>query len=299
MKRRDFVGSVSSIATGVTVLPRSVWSRSASNRIVTAIIGIHDRGMDLAEELAKRRDVEIRYLADPDSNLFSERQKSIEDWSGRKPRCVQDFRRVLDDPEVDAVAIATPDHWHALATIWACQAGKHVYVEKPVAHNIHEGRRMVEAARKYDRIVQVGTQNRSAEYIRIARDKVRSSEFGDIHFVRVVNSKKREPMPKLPDEPTPDGVDYDLWLGPAPNRPFNPNHFHYTWHWFWEYSGGDIVNDGIHQIDLARWLSGKRYPKTITASGGDLYFRDEHETPDTQSVLWEFDDMLMVFEQTL
>jgi predicted dehydrogenase len=212
---------------------------------------------------------------------------------------VQDFRRILDDPEVDAIAIATPDHWHALATVMACQAGKDVYVEKPTSHSIWESRKMVEAARKHERVVQVGTQNRSAPYCYEAAEYARSREFGDIRFVRVMNSKQREPIGRPADSTPPDGVDYDLWLGPAPLRPFNENRFHYNWHWFWDYGGGDLSNDGVHQIDLARWLTGRALPSAVSASGARLFFDDARETPDTQTVTWEFDGLTMVLEQTL
>ena len=206
---------------------------------------------------------------------------------------------MLDDPEVDAVAIATPDHWHALGTVMACQAGMDVYVEKPTSHSIWEGRKMVEAARHYGRVVQVGTQNRSAEYCHKALDYVRSGALGDIHFVRVLNSKKRDRMDTLPDKAIPRGVDYDMWLGPAPMRPFNENHFHYNWHWFWDYGGGDVVNDGVHQIDLARWMTGKTLPRTVQSAGGNHVLKDVRETPDTQTVTWEFDGLTMALEQTL
>jgi predicted dehydrogenase len=182
----------------------------------------------------------------------------------------------------------------------ACQAGKDVYVEKPASHSIWEGRKMVEAARKYKRVVQVGAQNRSNDNVVTAREYAHSKEFGDIHMVRVLNSKERTTIGKKPDQPKPpEGVDYDMWLGPAPMRPFNENHFHYAWHWFWAYSGGDIINDGVHQIDMARWVVGQKYPKSVVAAGGVYFFNDDQETPDTHTVNWEFDGLLMVFEQAL
>jgi predicted dehydrogenase len=262
-------------------------------------MGINDRGMDLALELARMDGVEVRYLADPDSRLFRSRARLVETHGGSQPDCVQDFRRMLDDPDVDAVAIATPDHWHALSTVLACQAGKDVYVEKPTSHSVWESRKMVEAARKYNRVVQVGTQNRSATYCMEAIEYARSSAFGPIHFVRVMNSKLRGPMSEEPDRETPPGVDYGMWLGPAPDRPFNKNHFHYNWHWFWAYGGGDLSNDGVHQIDLARWTIRQTHPKFVAAAGANHVLKDTREAPDTQSVTWEFDDITMVLEQTL
>jgi predicted dehydrogenase len=262
-------------------------------------MGIHDRGMDLAAELMARKDVELRYLADPDSRLFAERAARVEQRMGKAPQCLQDFRHMLDDPEIDAICIATPDHWHALATILACQAGKDVYVEKPTSQSIWESGQMVKAARKYERIVQVGTQNRSAEYCYQALDYVRSPDFGDIHFVRIMNSKKRQSMTALPDSATPSGVDYDMWLGPAPKREFNQNHFHYNWHWYWRYGGGDVANDGVHQIDLARWMANVSTPNSVQSTGGRYVLDDVRETPDTQSIAYSFDGLTMVLEMTL
>jgi len=293
--RRTFMS-----ATALSALGLSTNVLGANNRVVVGVMGIRDRGMDLAMELAKRNDVELRYFVDPDSRLFPKRVNAIEKISGQRPTCVQDFRYILDDPEVDAVVMATPDHWHALGTILACQAEKDVYVEKPTSHSIWESRKMVEAARHYKRVVQVGTQNRSAQYCKQALEYIRSTQFGDIHFMRVLNCKKRESIGREPNmTQPPKGVDYHMWLGPAPKRPFNKNHFHYNWHWFWEYSGGDIVNDAIHQIDIARWMSGQKSPKLVSAGGGKHVFTDDSETPDTQTVNWEFDNMTIAFEQTL
>jgi predicted dehydrogenase len=294
LSRRGFLQSTVAAAGAA-----SLGVAGANDRVIVGVMGIRDRGMDLASELAKRDDVEVRYLADPDSRLFEDRAKHIESIAGTRPRCIQDYRRILDDPEVDAVAMATPDHWHALGTVQACQAGKDVYVEKPTSHSIWESRKMVEAARTYERVVQVGTQNRSAEYIHAALEYLQSGSLGDIHWVRILNSKLRERLEPKPDAPAPEGVDYDLWLGPAPERPFNENHFHYQWHWFWDYGGGDLINDGVHQMDLARWLTGQTLPTSVSAMGGLHVLRDGRETPDTQAVQWEFPNLTMTLEQTL
>jgi predicted dehydrogenase len=271
----------------------------ANDRIRIGVIGIRGRGGQLCSWFAGRKDVELAYLCDVDSRLFADRTKEVTEISGRKPECVQDMRRILDDTEVDAVVIATPDHWHALATVWACQAGKDVYLEKPTCHSIWEGQKTIEAARKYDRVVQVGTQSRSGDYCREAIEYLRSGALGEIHFVRVLNSKVRGTIGFTPEGPVPEGVDYDMWLGPAPMRPFSENHFHYSWHWFWAYSGGDIINDGVHQIDLARWLAGVTLPESVSSTGGIYFFKDEQETPDTHVVNWDFPGLTMVFEQTL
>jgi predicted dehydrogenase len=274
-------------------------ARSANETVVLGFMGVRGRGQDLIKGFARRDDVEIAYLADVDTRILPDRARITQQLRGHAPQTVQDFRRVLDDKSVDALVIATPDHWHALGTIWACQAGKDVYVEKPVSHSIWEGRQMIEAARKYKRVVQVGTQNRSAPYVQEAIDYIHSGKLGEVHFVKVFNSKPRHSIGNLPDKPVPAGVDYEMWLGPAPMRPFNENHFHYAWHWFWRYSGGDIANDGVHQIDMARWVIDRPYPRSVVSTGGIQFFKDAQETPDTHVVAWDYDGLTMAFEQTL
>ena len=271
----------------------------AQDRVILGFMGCGGRAGDLMRGFGKRKDVEIAWLADPDSARVGRAAAAVENAAGRRPNTTQDFRRILDDKRVTAIVNATPDHWHALGTILACQAGKDVYVEKPASYCPFEGRKMVEAARKYGRVVQVGAQNRSAPYVMAAVDYVRSGKLGSVHLVKVFNSKPRTTIGKKPDGPVPEGVDYDMWLGPARNRPFNPNHFHYNWHWFWEYSGGDIVNDGVHQIDMARWVIDRPYPGSVYSSGGLHFFKDDQECPDTQIVTWDYDDLTMVFEQAI
>jgi predicted dehydrogenase len=296
--RRDFL-KYSTVAGAAMAAGVSLNAAGANERIVVGFMGAGGRGTFLGEEFAHMDDVELRWVADPDSRRHEPFAVMAEKASGKRPQTTQDFRRMLEDPEVDAIVGALPDHWHALGTILACQAGKDMYVEKPASHSIWEGRKMVEAARKYGRIVQVGAQNRSNENVLRAIDYAHSAEFGDIHFVRVLNSKERVNIGKKPDGPAPEGVDYEMWLGPAPLRPFNENHFHYAWHWFWTYSGGDIINDGIHQIDVARWLIGKDYPKSVVSGGGIHFFDDDQETPDTHTVTWDYDGLSMTFEQVL
>ena len=300
INRRDFLKHTT-LAASVAAAGVSINAAGANERVIIGVMGIGGRGNFLGPEFAKREDVEIRYLADPDSRLFPSRLQAVADIKGDKPRATQDFREILDDPEVDGVVQATPDHWHALGTILACQAGKDVYVEKPTSHSIWESRKMIEAARKYERVVQVGAQNRSAEYCYLAKEFIESGGLGDVHFARVLNSKTRGRVEPKPDQPAPpEGVDYDMWLGPAPSRPFNENHYRYNWHWMWPYSGGDIINDGVHQIDIARWMIGKDYPNAVSSAGGKFFFAgDAQDAPTTQTVSWEYDDMIMAFEETL
>jgi predicted dehydrogenase len=293
--RRHFVFGALAAAGGLAARR----SASANEKIVLGFMGVRGRGLDLINGFGKRPDVEIAYLADVDSRLLPDRAGQVEKLTGKRPKTVQDFRRILDDKQVDALVIATPDHWHALGTVWACQAGKDVYVEKPTSHSIWESRKMVEAARRHNRVVQVGAQNRSAPYVQAAVEYLRSGKLGEIHFVKVFNSKPRSSIGNLPDKPVPPGVDYAMWLGPAPMRPFNENHFHYSWHWFWVYSGGDIINDGVHQVDMARWCIDRPYPKSVYSTGGIHFFKDAQETPDTHVVAWDYDGLTMLFEQTL
>jgi predicted dehydrogenase len=290
------VGTAAAAAT----LPASARAAGANGRFVIGMMGTGGRGTWLLqEELLRRKNVEVAYLCDVDADRLGRAAAIVEKATGKRPKTASDFRQILDDKSVDALFNVTPDHWHALATILACQANKDVYVEKPASHSIWEGRKMVEAARKYDRVVQLGTQTRSGPYTQQAVEFLRSGKLGDLHLVRVFNMKNREPVIAKPDGDPPAGVDYEKWLGPAPLRAFNPNRFHYSWHWFWDYSGGDIINDGVHQIDAARFLSGKECPNAVSCTGGKLAMKDAQESPDTQIVTWAFDDLIMVFELTL
>ena len=300
LDRRGFLKAGAAAAAMTMTARVRAQAQGANERVILGFMGAGGRGSFLADEFARRSDVEIRYVADPDLRRANAGAKALEQILPKAPVVHQDFRRMLDDQEVDAIVMATPDHWHALGTILACQAGKDVYVEKPTSHSIWESRKMVEAARNHKRVAQVGAQNRSNDNVVQAREYAHSADFGDIHFVRVLNSKERSTVGRKPDLPSaPEGVDYDMWLGPAPKKPFNENHFHYAWHWFWDYSGGDIINDGVHQIDIARWVIGRKHPKSVVSAGGIYSFKDDQETPDTHTVNWEYDDMEMVFEQAL
>lgn len=272
----------------------------ANDKVVFGVIGLGGRGRDHCGGFARHETAEVAYLCDVDLGRIGDYPEAVARMQGgRTPAVVQDMRRIFDDPGVDAVVIATCDHWHALAAIWACQAGKDVYVEKPPSHNIWEGRKIVEAARKYERVVQVGTQNRSAPYIRSAAEYLRSGKLGEAPLVKVYNVKPGGPFRLPEDSAQPDGVDYDMYLGPAPSRPFNQAHFHDGWKMFWDYSGGDLADDGIHQLDIARFLIGDpAYPKAVNCSGGNLAFKDDREVPDTQVLSFEYDDAIVTFELT-
>jgi predicted dehydrogenase len=262
-----------------------------------AVIGVRGRGMEHVNAFGRLDDAHIKTICDVDRNVVGRAMKTVASRQGKEPEYVQDLRRVLEDKDIDAVSIATPNHWHALATIWALEAGKDVYVEKPVSHNVSEGRRMVEAARKYGKIVQAGTQCRSHQGIQDAIEFLRSGKLGKIYMAKGLCYKWRPSIGHKDDSAVPAGVDYNVWLGPAPERPFNANRFHYNWHWFWDTGNGDLGNQGIHQMDLARWGLGKNeFPKTVMSSGGRFGYKDDGQTPNTLSVIFEYDDCELQFE---
>jgi predicted dehydrogenase len=303
--RREFLDRTKKtglgLAAGVTILAnsKSVRGAPAADKIILASVGVRGRGSNLAAGFLERDDCEIAYICDVDKSLFESRAKAVaEQQGGRTPKCVQDFREALDDKSVTAIVSATPDHWHALSAVWGCQAGKDVYVEKPATHSCWEGRKMVEAARKYNRVVQIGTQNRSAPYNMAARKYIEEGKLGKIHMCRIYNQKPWPNRPIVPDSETPATLDWDMWSGPAPLMPYNRNRHGY-WNHLWIYSGGDIANDASHQIDLARWLCGVTYPKTAYSVGGRWAEQGVADTPDTQVAVWEYPEMLMTFELTL
>ena len=288
-------GSLGTLAT-LTVLPKSR-SFAANDKVIIGVMGLGGRGTYLAEKFASRPDAEVAYLCDADTRRFGRARNVVEEVQGRKPKMVKDFRRILDDSSVDVLINATPDHWHALGTIMACKAEKDVYVEKPLAHNIWEGRKMVEAAREYKRVVQVGMQTRSAPYMKNAAEYIRAGKLGDVYLVRVFNMMQHPARRKGPDQPVPDGFDYDMWCGPAPKLPYNPGR---RWLNQWEYSCGPIAGDAIHQLDLARYLIGdKPYPDTVSHAGGVNALRDGREIPDTQLATYEYDKLTLLFEAAL
>jgi predicted dehydrogenase len=289
------------LAAGLTILDQaaSVRAAPANERIVMAVVGVRGRGSSLGPGFASRPDCRIAYVCDVDSRLFGPAaQRIAAAQQGHVPRCVQDFRKALDDKSVDAMIIATPDHWHVPAAVWSCQAGKDVYVEKPVSHNCWEGRKLIEAARKYKRIVQVGTQNRSAAYNRAAKEYIAQGKLGRIHYCRISNLKEWGNYPLAADGDPPEGFDWDMWNGPAPEHRYNSTYVN-GWHHLWQYSGGDMANDASHQIDLARWILGLGHPKTVYCVGGRFDSRGAAETPDTQTAVWEFPGMVVNFELTL
>jgi predicted dehydrogenase len=296
LNRRQFVKQSVSAATALAVLNTS--SRAAGNdKIRVAFMGLGGRGTALLGMFAARPDVEIAYLCDPDSRRFDYARKVVEGAQNKPGKFVQDFRRVLDDPAVEVLVNATPDHWHALGTILACQAGKHVYVEKPMAHNLRESRKMLEAARKYNRVVNVGMQTRSAPYAKAARDFVQSGKLGEIRLVRVYNLMQHPRQQLGSEQPVPAAFDYDLWCGPAAKLPYIPSRY---WLNMAEYSCGPIPGDAVHQLDLARYVMGDPpAPKSVSHSGGIYVLQDGRDTPDTQLATYEYDGFTLLFQGAL
>ena len=306
MNRRRFLErskmSALGLGAGLTILnnPNSVRAEPANDKIVMAIVGCRARGPALARGFASRDDCEMAYIADVDTDMFEKHAKGIADCQGGKtPKFVQDFRKALDDKSVDAIVVATPTHWHAPATIWGCQAGKDVYVEKPLCHNAWEGQKMVEAARKYERVVQVGTQNRSAPYNIAARQYIADGKLGKIHYVRVLNQKLWPNFKMAEDSESPKGLDWDMWNGPAPEHKYNTT-LRYHWHHLWRYCIGDLGNDGAHQFDEARMIVGFDIPKQVYCTGGRFNTEGAADTPDTQIATFTYDnDLVVTLELTL
>ncbi len=269
----------------------------ANDRVRIAVAGINGRGQSHITGFGGMKDVEIAYLVDPDSRLFASRSDLVKRLAGNTPVCVQDIRRALDDKRLDAVSIVTPNHWHSLMAIWACQAGKDVYVEKPCSHNIREGRKLVEAARKYDRIVQHGTQRRcDPHWIQLVND-VRNGKYGKLLISYGHASRSRLSIGvKDPQEP-PRELDFNLWLGSAPVQPFRTNLVHYNWHWSWDFGDGEIGNMGSHQLDVCRWaLPDGATPKSVFSLGGRFGYQDQGQTPNTHLTMIDFGEAKLILE---
>jgi len=270
----------------------------ANDKVRVAVAGIHGRGGDHIGEYAKLANVEIAYLVDPDSTQFASRTKSVERRAGNKPTCVQDLRKALEDKNLDVVSIASPNHWHTLLTIWSCQAGKNVYVEKPCSHTIFEGRKCVEAAEKYGVVVQHGTQQRSEGRRAGEIAALQAGKWGKLLVSKAYVCKPRWSIGFKPDEPAPSTLDFDHWIGPARLRPFNRNLVHYNWHWNWDFGNGEIGNQGVHQTDVAHWSLGPAatLPTRVWCLGGRLGYEDQGQTPNMQLAVYEFGDVTVVVE---
>jgi len=261
----------------------------ANDRVRVAVVGINGMGKSHIRAYTQLPDVDVVALCDVDENLFPKVIDEFFTKQGRpKPKTYTDLRKLYEDKDVDAVSIVTPNHWHALAALWAIQAGKHVTVEKPCCHNVDEGRRLMVAAKNAKVIVQDGAEQRSNPCAQTMARFLADGGLGEVYLAKGLCYKWRKPIGRLKDEPVPKGVDYDLWLGPAPARAFNRNRFHYNWHWHWDYGNGDIGNQGVHEIDIARWGLGVKLPTRVHASGGHFMFDDDQQTPNALMAIFEF-----------
>ena len=299
MNRRTFLeASAAAGAFASLTASAGAQNRSPNDKISICMMGVRGRGGGVLATFAGLPEVEVRYVCDLDEPVLNSRIAQVEQKTGKKPIGIKDFRKALEDKTLDALVLGTPDHWHALPTIFACQAGKDVYVEKPDGHNILEGRTMVAAAKKYGRVVQLGTQSRSGQHFLSAMDYLKTGALGKVRFAKAWESAKQGSIGKPPDSDPPAGFDYDMWLGPAPKKPFNRVRFHGNWRWFFDLGTGDLGNDGVHRLDYCRWALASAaeaqketvplLPRAVSALGGKYYFDDLQEWPDTLMVTYDF-----------
>ncbi len=290
VSRRSFIKQTATgIAAGVTFLPNKASWAGANERVRVAVMGINGMGKSHISSYMELKNVQVAALCDVDERLFGSRIKTHFTDKGKvDPKVYTDVRDLLEDKSIDALSITTPNHWHTLAAIWSMQAGKHVSVEKPCCHNFFEGQQLVKASRKYNVIVQDGAEQRSNPCAQSMAQFLHSGGLGEVYLAKGICYKWRDTIKHTPDEPTPKGVHYNLWLGPAPQRPYSRNRFHYNWHWNWDYGNGDMGNQGVHEMDIARWGLGVTLPTRVCAMGGHFMFDDDQNTPNTLMATFEF-----------
>lgn len=289
MNRRHFLLTASAAAS-------QNWA-AANDRVRLAIVGVGSRGSDHIKEILPLANVEIAALVDPDGRRTEQAAGAVFQKTGKRPKIESDMRRVFDDKEIDGVTIATTNHWHALSAIWAMQAGKDVFVEKPVSHNIYEGVKLVETARRHNRIAAGGTQRRWWGRWRKAVELIHGGAIGDVYQGNFLFPGRRDSIGFKPNAEPPGWLNWDLWVGPAPMQPYHENLVHYNWHWFWDFGNGELGNNGIHLVDIVRWAMRKRLPVRVHSTGGRFGYKDQAQTPNTQNVTWIYDDGAMIAGQ--
>jgi predicted dehydrogenase len=302
MNRRNFIKGTGAAVAGSILAQTGVLSAAAgcmlADKINIGVIGCNGMGWSNVASLLKMNDVDLVAICDVDENVVQKRVNDYKKLRNNKPKTYKDYRELLNDRNVDAVVIGTPDHWHCRMMVDAVNAGKHVYVEKPIANSIEEARIMVQAQEKTGKVVQAGQWQRSGPHYRKAFEIVRSGVLGKIRLVKVwAYQGWMKPVPILPDGQPPAGVDYKFWLGPAPERPFNQNRFHFNFRWFWDYAGGLMTDWGVHEIDIALYAMNAEAPVSVMASGGKLAYPDDaSETPDTLQAVFQYQDFNMLWE---
>jgi predicted dehydrogenase len=302
--RRDFLKKAMTGTVGLTIGTKlsasnaiSYKSISGANEVIrVAIIGCNSRGASMAGTFARQANCEVVFVCDVDDIAMQKGISAVQGVTGKSPKGEKDFRKILDDKNLDAVYIATPDHWHTPASILSVKAGKHVYVEKPISHSPHEGELLVQAAEKYKKIVQIGTQRRSWPTLARGLSELHDGVIGKVYMAKTWYANTRTSIGTGKEVPVPANIDYELWQGPAPRRPYKDNVIHYNWHWFWHWGTGEALNNGTHEIDVVRWGLGLDYPLKVNSTGGRYQFRDDWQTPDTQVITYETPGATIVWE---
>jgi predicted dehydrogenase len=290
--RREFLAAAAATTVALNVAGSAASAahvQGANNRLVVGVMGTGGRGTSLARSFQRQQDVEVAMVCDVDQARAEAAAQAVNKISGRMPRVVTDYRRILEDKTVQVLVVATCNHWHAPGTIQGASAGKHVYVEKPCSHNPREGELMVQVAHKHKKHVQMGNQRRSYAAVIQAMEELRKGAIGRVYLAQSWYQNNRPSIGRGKEAPVPKGLDYDLWQGPATRRPFRSNYLHYNWHWFWHWGNGELGNNGVHIIDLCRWGLGVDFPTRVTSSGGRYRHDDDQETPDTHVVSFEFE----------
>jgi predicted dehydrogenase len=308
--RRDFLGQTAAAATAIGVgwsgmfpggfhqaaAQEAAAKTSAQDRLVVAVMGVNGRGSYLSTVFSANSGAVVAAVCDVDERALGKGVAAVEKATGKAPRTERDIRRLLDDQSIDVLVVAAPNHWHAPATILGCAAGKHVYVEKPCSHNPREGELAVEASRKHKRVVQMGSQRRSRASIIEAIGKLHSGEIGRVMFARTWYNNRRGSIGRGKQVEVPSWLDFNLWQGPAAERPYRDNLVHYNWHWFWNWGNGELGNNGVHVLDVARWGLNVNYPTRVVAAGGKYRHDDDQETPDSHQVTFDFGDKTITWE---